>query len=147
MPSNRQTDGVTKGPLIKRMFPGGSRGRRPSPTDLLVWGAAVHMAVDWLTQNEWIAENKHRVGHPSGYLHATSHAAGQALVFPPPYAAALGVLHMIVDTREPMKLWGKIVSQPDDGATAVSVQIWRDQVAHVGFIAFAAMIADARKDC
>ncbi len=132
------------GPLIKQMFPGRGGRRRSSPTDLLVWGAAVHMAVDWLTQNEWIAENKHRLGHPSGYVHATGHAAGQALVFPPPYAAVLGVAHLIVDTREPMKLWGKVVSQPEEGATAVSVQIWRDQVAHVGFIAFAAMIADAR---
>src|SRR2546421_94228 len=81
---------MTVGPLIKRLFPARRRVHRATPTDLLTWGAALHLIVDWLTQNEWVAEHKHRLVHPAGYVHAGSHAAAQALVFPVPIAVALG---------------------------------------------------------
>lgn len=119
--------------------------RQASPTDLLVWGAALHLGVDWLTQNEWIAAHKHRLVHPAGYVHAAGHTAAQMLVFPPPYAAALGLAHLVIDTRQPLRLWTKLVSQPEEGAIAVSVDIWRDQVAHMAAIAVAALLADPRR--
>jgi hypothetical protein len=133
------------GPLIKRLFPARRRVHRATPTDLLAWGAALHLIVDWLTQNEWVAEHKHRVVHPAGYVHAGSHAAAQAVVFPVPIAAALGLTHLIVDTRQPLRLWKKVVSQPDRGPAAVPVGIWRDQTAHLAFITLAAVVADPRK--
>ena len=115
------------------------RRRGPTRTELLVWGAAVHLAVDWLGQNEWMADHKHRLVHPAGYVHAATHGAAQALVFPVPYAAALGVTHLVTDTRQPLRIWKKIVSHPDEGATGTSVQIWRDQTAHLIAIAAAAL--------
>lgn len=109
-----------------------------------MWGAAVHLAVDWLTQNEWIAAHKHRLVHPAGYLHAGGHAAAQALVFPPEYAAALGAAHLVIDTRRPLRLWKKVVSQPEEGPTAIPVGIWRDQTAHLVSIALAALATNER---
>ncbi|MGI8579263.1 MAG: DUF3307 domain-containing protein [Solirubrobacteraceae bacterium] len=120
-------------------------GRQADATDLLVWGATAHLAVDWLTQNEWMADHKHRLVHPAGYVHAGAHAAAQALVFPAPYAAALGLAHMVIDTRQPLKLWTKLVSQPDEGPAAVSVTIWRDQAAHMVSIAAAALLSPTVK--
>jgi hypothetical protein len=130
--------------LIKQVVRGRHRSRKPTPTDLLVWGAALHLAVDWLTQNEWIAANKHQLVHPAGYLHATGHAAAQSLVFPSVHAVALGAAHLVIDTRQPLKLWKKVVSQPEEGAAALSVSIWRDQTAHLVSIAVAALLTNDR---
>jgi hypothetical protein len=123
---------------------GPRRSRQPTATDLLVWGTAVHLAVDWLTQNEWIAANKHQLIHPAGYLHAGGHAAAQSLVFPAGWAAALGAAHLVIDTRQPLQLWEKVVSQPEHGPTAIAVSIWRDQTAHIVSIAVAALLTNAR---
>jgi hypothetical protein len=130
--------------LIKQVVRRRPRSRQPTPTDLLVWGAAVHLAVDWLTQNEWIAANKHQLVHPAGYLHAGGHAAAQSLVFPAPHAAALGAAHLVIDTRQPLQLWKKVVSQPEEGPAALSISIWRDQTAHLVSIAVAALLTKER---
>jgi hypothetical protein len=29
-----------------------------SATDLLIWGIVIHLVIDWLAQNEWMAVNK-----------------------------------------------------------------------------------------
>jgi hypothetical protein len=123
----------------------GRVGRSADATDLLVWGATLHLAVDWLTQNEWMADHKHRLVHPAGYVHAGGHAAAQWLVFPAPWAAALGVAHLVIDTRQPLKLWTKVVSQPEEGPAAMPIRIWRDQTAHVMSIAVAALLAPSTK--
>jgi hypothetical protein len=130
--------------VIKLAVRNRRRRGQPTPTDLLVWGAAVHLAVDWLTQNEWIAANKHQLVHPAGYLHAGGHLAAQSLVFPSGWAAALGAAHLVIDTRQPLRLWKKVVSQPEQGATAVAVSIWRDQTAHLVTIAVAALLTNER---
>lgn len=126
-------------PLLSKRIATGRRGR-PTRTELLVWGAALHLAVDWLGQNEWMAEHKHQLVHPAGYLHAATHGAVQALLFPPEYAAGIGVAHLITDTRQPLRLWKKVVTHPDDGALSVSVRIWRDQTAHMITVAAAALL-------
>lgn len=120
-------------------------GRQADATDLLVWGATAHLAVDWLTQNEWMADHKHRLVHPAGYVHAGGHAVAQWLVFPAPYAAALGVAHLVIDTRQPLRLWTKLVSQPEEGPAAVPISIWRDQTAHIVSIAAAALLSPSPK--
>ena len=109
-------------------------------TELLVWGAAIHLVVDWLFQNEWIAENKVDLRHPAGYVHAASHALALLLVFPPLAALALGVAHLLIDTRKPLTWWAKVMSQTVDGPIAVAVHIWRDQALHVATIALAALV-------
>ena len=46
--------------------------------ELVIWGVVIHLVVDWLFQNRWIAENKTSLTHPSGYVHAGLHAAPPA---------------------------------------------------------------------
>jgi len=111
-----------------------------SATELLVWGALVHLVVDWLFQNEWIAENKVDLRHPSGYVHALAHGLAMLLVFPPLAAAALGVAHLLIDTRRPLAWWASVMSQTVDGPIAVPVHIWRDQTLHLATIGIAALI-------
>jgi hypothetical protein len=114
-----------------------------SATELLVWGVAVHLVVDWLLQNEWIAENKSSLRSPAGYVHAGLHGLGLLLVFPPLAALALAVVHLIIDTRKPLELWSRVIGQTTEGAVAMPLLIWRDQVLHVATIAVAALIVSA----
>jgi len=109
-------------------------------TELLVWGSAVHLAVDWLLQNDWIAENKANRRHPAGYVHAGSHALALLLVFPPLAALALGVVHLLIDTRKPLEWWARVMRQASEGPLGETLFIWRDQALHIATIAIAALI-------
>jgi len=105
-----------------------------SATDLLIWGIVVHLVIDWLAQNEWMAVNKakrrlkrcnrgmlpagHRATysrwwdrHPAAYVHAGLHGLAQLLVFPWPAALAIGVTHLLIDTRKPVEWWSKLIRQ------------------------------------
>lgn len=155
-----------------------------SATDLLIWGIVIHLIIDWLGQNEWIAVNKanrrlqgnryRRYGedsvrrvprspwwdrHPAAYTHAGMHGAAQLLVFPWWAAFAIGITHLLIDTRVPVAWWSKLIRQTQpSGEQAVSwtdphplpvmdigadVRIWADQVWHVGVIAAVALVAAA----
>jgi len=116
---------------------------RMSATELLAWGAVVHLTVDWLLQNEWMAENKASLRHAAAYVHSGLHGVAMLLVFPPLAAAALGVVHLLVDTRRPLEWWGRVLGQTVEGEVAVPLAIWRDQVLHLATIAAAALIVSA----
>jgi hypothetical protein len=111
-----------------------------SATELLVWGVFVHLIVDWLLQNRWIADNKTRLRHPAGYLHAGLHGVAMLLVFPPVAAVALGVAHLLIDSRRPLSWWARIVSQSVEGPIAATVHVMRDQTLHVATIGAAALL-------
>ena len=117
-------------------------------TDLLIWGIVVHLLVDWLGQNEWMATNKakRRIEggreallrwlrnkpvlvynshwwdrHPAAHVHAGMHGAAQLLVFPWPAALSIGVTHLLIDTRKPVEWWSKLIRQTQpSGEQAVS---------------------------
>jgi hypothetical protein len=112
-----------------------------SATELFVWGAIVHLTVDWLLQNNWMAEHKSSLRHPAAYVHGGAHTAVLLLVFPPAAALALGVVHVVIDTRRPLQWWARVMSQPTEGPMAISVHVWRDQVLHLLTIAIAAQLA------
>jgi hypothetical protein len=166
-------------------------------TDLLIWSIVIHLVIDWLGQNEWIAVNKAKrrlsgnvivrvddqegAGvkpasswwdrHPAAYVHAGMHGAAQLLVFPWPAALAIGVTHLLIDTRVPVAWWSRLIRQtqpkqpyyakgwaPGDPRSAPSVvvpipqsvmdigaevRIWADQVWHFAVIALAALLAAA----
>jgi hypothetical protein len=111
-----------------------------SATELLVWGIVVHLVVDWLLQNEWIAVNKTNLRHPAGWIHATVHGVALLLVFPALAAAAIAFVHLLIDTRKPLAWWEKVVSQTSEGPVAAPVHIWRDQTLHIAVLAVAALI-------
>jgi hypothetical protein len=148
-----------------------------SATDLLIWGIVVHLVIDWLGQNEWMAVNKMKRRlrmpgaliwskadeatypggqrtegpwwdrHPAGYVHAGLHGAAQLLVFPWYGALAIGVTHLIIDTRWPVQAWSKLIRQTQPDPTrfplmdiGAEVRIWADQVWHIGVIALLALV-------
>jgi hypothetical protein len=162
-------------------------------TDLLLWGIVVHLVIDWLAQNEWMAVNKakrrsrhlrHDYGprgaedtrrhsihltneqgpwwdrHPAAYVHAGLHGAAQLLVFPWWAALAIGVAHLLIDTRVPVRWWSKLIRQTQPVKHSLSspelqwqiplpaevldigaeVRIWADQVWHIAVVAVLALV-------
>lgn len=130
-------------------------------TELLAWGAVIHLVCDWLLQSEWMAVNKTSLRHPAAYVHSGIHALGFLLVFPWYGALALGASHLLIDTRKPVEWWSKLIgqTQPKGGITGwgeregdriqtapyydlgLEVRIWVDQVFHVAAIALMAVAA------
>jgi len=112
--------------------------------DLLVWGAVLHLMVDWLGQNEWVAVNKPNLRHPAGWVHAGMHGAVQLLLFPWWAALGIGLAHLLIDTRRPVAWWSTFIRQTQPGGggfdLGADVRIWADQVWHIGVIAIAALL-------
>src|SRR4249919_2097455 len=121
-----------------------------SASDLLIWGIVIHLVIDWLAQNEWMAVNKATRRerfqprdftltvspgevsarelpsrwwdrHPAAYVHAGLHGAAQLFVFPWPAALAIGITHMLIDTRKPVESWSKLIRQTQPLGGAVKV--------------------------
>ncbi len=113
-------------------------------TDLLAWGIVAHLAADWLGQNEWQALNKTRLTHPAAWVHSGIQTLALGCVFPWPVALALGVSHILIDTRVPLAWWRRTFRQTTEGPMAVHVAIWGDQVAHILMIALAAALVGRR---
>lgn len=110
-------------------------------TDLLAWGAVVHLIADWLLQNEWMAMNKVSLRHPAAWVHSGIHLLGLLLVFPAVWAVLIALSHLTIDTRKPLIWWRRVFRQTTDPGNPLSlhVAIWGDQVLHLSVIAAAAM--------
>lgn len=122
-----------------------------SATDYLVWGIVIHLIVDWLFQNHWMATYKASLKHPAAWVHSGLHTAAMLLIFPLPIALAIGAAHILIDTRKPLIWWRRFYRQTqwvDNSpviaqAVAVDVMMWGDQVVHIAVIALAALLAVA----
>lgn len=111
-------------------------------TDYALWGIIVHLVIDWLFQNHWMANKKMSLTHPAAWVHSGLHAAALLLVFPPLFAVGVGVAHLLIDTRVPLKWWRSFYRQTIDPVNpfSIHVAIWGDQVLHIAVIAAAALL-------
>ena len=104
----------------------------PIASDVLAWAIVIHLVVDWLLQNEWMACNKTNLKHPAAYVHSGLHALGLLLVFPWYLAFGVGVTHLLIDTRRPVTWWiAKIKQMPRTAPVYKDVEIWMDQIFHL----------------
>lgn len=114
----------------------------PTPTELLPWLLAGHMAGDYLVQTAWMADNKARQWLPL-LVHVAVYtaciylfslpagglgAAGLALVF---------ATHIVLDRRRSVAWWVRTVCQADDLPWMLVVV---DQSWHVVVLAVASML-------
>ena len=111
-------------------------------TDLLVWGITIHLVIDWVFQNDWMARNKDKPSHSAAWVHSALHGWGMSLIFPWSVALGIGLLHLLIDMRKPLIWWGRVYHQTNDPQNPVTlhVTIWRDQVVHIVVIALAAIL-------
>ena len=98
-------------------------------------GFIAHLIADWLLQNDWMAKNKTNLRHPAAWTHATVHAVLLGLMLGWQAGLALGVMHLLVDTRLPLNWWQRIFRQTTAGPAALPTAIWVDQVIHIASIA------------
>jgi hypothetical protein len=115
----------------------------PTQTSLLVWGVVAHLVADWLLQNAWMNAEKVDLRKLGGWIHAWLHVVAAVTVFPFWPALALGVAHLLIDTRVPLVWWGRVIQQssPEQAGVAyIPFAMGRDQAAHVLCIAIAAWL-------
>jgi hypothetical protein len=91
----------------------------------------LHLIADWLLQNEWMALNKVRLSHPASWVHGAIHAVLLGLVVGWVGGVVLGVLHMLVDTRVPIRWWIKLFKKCDNSPDLPILLIGCDQVLHL----------------
>lgn len=109
-------------------------------TELLIWGLVLHLAADWLLQNDWMATHKCDLRHLAAWMHGGIHALALLLVFPAPVAIVLGIAHVIIDTRKPLTWWRVTFGQMNDSTVqSWMVSVWNDQALHILLIALAAI--------
>jgi len=106
-------------------------------------GFIAHLIADWLLQNDWMAKNKTSLRHSATWTHATIHAVLLALALGWQAGLVLGTLHLLVDTRVPLRWWQDIFKQTTEGPFAATTMIWVDQVIHI--VAIAAWVAVVAK--
>ena len=101
----------------------------------------LHLIADWLLQNDWMAKNKANLRHPAGWIHGAIHAVLYAQVFTWHTALLIGLSHILIDTRIPLRSWQKLFGQTSKGNVGSIVMIWCDQVVHICILYMAAMLS------
>lgn len=109
-------------------------------TKLLLWGIAVHLFLDWIWQNDWMARNKSNLRHPAAYVHWGIHLVGLVFIFPVIPAIIIALIHLLIDTRVPLVWWRRVFRQTTTGDVALHVALWGDQVLHITVLAIVALI-------
>jgi len=98
-------------------------------------GLVAHLIADWLLQNDWMASNKMKLNHPAAWTHAGIHALALGIALGWPAGLVLGLVHLLIDTRFPLRWWQRVFHQTTEGPAALQVAIWGDQVLHITTIA------------
>lgn len=98
-------------------------------------GLVAHLIADWLLQNDWMAKYKSSLLHPASWVHATIHTLFLSLALGWRAGLILGLIHLLVDTRVPLRWWQQLFRQTTEGPAAMHTAIWADQVVHITTIA------------
>jgi len=94
-------------------------------------GLLAHLIADWLLQNDWMARNKSSLKHPAAWVHAGIQTLLLGLALGWVAGLTLGFIHLLVDTRVPIRWWQRVFRQTTTGEAAMHVAIWEDQVIHI----------------
>jgi hypothetical protein len=109
--------------------------------ELFLKGLIVHLVADWFLQTDWICANKTDLTHAAAWVHSGIYTIGNLLIFPPAMALALGLSHLLIDTRRPLIWLRRILRQNPQGAVAPVFEILQDQAAHIILLAAAVLLS------
>src|SRR5262249_44914035 len=98
-------------------------------------GFVLHLIADWLLQNHWMAANKVKLSHPAAWVHGGIHGVLLGLYFGYVGGITLGLLHVLIDTRVPVRWWNKVFKKCANGPELLFVSIGCDQTLHIVCIA------------
>jgi len=99
--------------------------------ELFIKGLIVHLVVDFFLQSDWISDNKTNILHPAAWVHGVLNTLGNLLVFTAPIAIGLGISHILLDTRYPLRWWRQLFRQNPQGEDARTFYLLQDQAAHI----------------
>jgi hypothetical protein len=94
-----------------------------------------HLVADWLLQNNWMAQHKYKLLHPASWVHGAIHALGLWWALDWRAGVALGLIHMLIDTRIPLEWWMRAFKDSAHLPEARNIAVWADQVLHIATIA------------
>lgn len=95
----------------------------------------LHLIGDWLLQNEWMSVNKVRLSHPAAWVHSGIHGVLLGLVFGWAGGITLGLLHLVIDSRIPVRWWFKLFKKCEKSPDLPILLIGCDQAMHLICIA------------
>lgn len=105
--------------------------------ELFIQLIVAHLIADWIFQNDWIARYKPNPTHPAFYIHGIIHFIVMGMITEQVMFPLIIVsIHMLIDTRIPLKWWMRLYRHTQQGEYAIHVQIWLDQVFHIVSIYF-----------
>ncbi len=102
----------------------------------------LHLIGDWLLQNEWMSVNKVRLSHPASWVHGGIHAVLLGLVLGWVGGLTLGVLHMLIDTRFPVRWLITYFKRCENSPDLPILVLGCDQVMHLACLAGWIALAD-----
>jgi len=88
----------------------------------------LHLIGDWLLQNEWMAVKQSSPVPSRAWLHGGVHGVLLGLIFGWAGGLVLAILHMIIDTRYPIRWWIKVFKKCGDSPDLPILLIGCDQV-------------------
>jgi hypothetical protein len=98
-------------------------------------GLVAHLVADWILQNDWMALNKTKLGHPAAWTHAAIHTFCLGLALGWLGGLVLGISHLLIDTRVPVDWWIHVFKKCGRAPEAGTIAIWLDQTLHIVCIA------------
>ncbi len=98
-------------------------------------GLLAHLVADWVLQNDWMARNKVSLRHPAAWTHAGIQALCLGVALGWQAGLALGMVHLLVDTRVPVSWWIRNVKKCAQAPEATTIAIALDQTLHIVCIA------------
>ena len=109
-------------------------------SDFFLKALIVHLVADWFLQSDWMSVNKTSLRYPAAWVHSGIHTLGYLLIMPVGLALAIGITHILIDTRKPLIWLRRIFRQNPKGAVAPVFEIWQDQATHIVILAAAALV-------
>ncbi len=98
-------------------------------------GLLAHLLADWILQNDWMARNKVSLRHPAAWTHAGIQALCLGVALGWQAGLALGMVHLLVDTRVPVSWWIRHFKKCAQASEATTIAIALDQTLHIVCIA------------
>jgi hypothetical protein len=90
-----------------------------------------HLIADWILQNNWMARNKVSLRHPAAWTHSGIQGICLGIALGWQAGLVLGVIHLLIDTRVPLRWWIRVFKKSDDSAESRTIEIGVDQAIHI----------------